>query len=88
MCPHTLPFTGSSSSARASVSNMTGGEASKLPSFWIPELTPQAKEAEIKKPVSVCVCVCVHMCMCVCMVVSHEQARPPGGAQVRRYICT
>ena len=45
---------------------MTGGEASKLPSFWIPELTPQAKEADVKKPVSVhhtvlgvCVGVCV-----------------------------
>lgn len=35
------------------VSNMAGGRDKKLPSFWIPSMTPEAQTAKIQKPVSV-----------------------------------
>lgn len=41
---------GAGSSEGASVSNMTADKARKLPSFWIPSLTPAAKKSSIKKP--------------------------------------
>ena len=36
----------------ASISNAAGEKAKQLPSFWLPSLTPQAKKALVKKPVS------------------------------------
>ena len=46
--------TSSSSSSSASGDGGEGGKGKrpKLPSFWIPTLTPSAKPTEIKKPVS------------------------------------
>ena len=46
---------GQSSSASASSSSSSTDEVKskpKLPSFWVPSLTPDAKPTEIKKPVS------------------------------------
>ena len=37
-------------SSSTSISNMEGNQATQLPSFWIPSLTPVAKRAELKKP--------------------------------------
>lgn len=34
----------------ASVSNMAAGKEKKLPSFWIPSLTPSSKETKLQKP--------------------------------------
>ncbi|CAF5099916.1 unnamed protein product [Rotaria sp. Silwood1] len=39
-----------SSSSSSNLSNMNGNQATQLPSFWIPSLTPAAKKAELKKP--------------------------------------
>jgi len=33
-----------------SISNMEGGKADKVPSFWIPSQTPQAKKSVVVKP--------------------------------------
>ncbi|CAF0875902.1 unnamed protein product [Rotaria sordida] len=38
------------SSPSSNLSNMAGNQATQLPSFWIPSLTPAAKKAELKKP--------------------------------------
>ncbi|CAF0924296.1 unnamed protein product [Rotaria sordida] len=38
------------SSSSSNLSNMAGNQATQLPSFWIPSLTPAAKKAELKKP--------------------------------------
>ena len=43
---------GQSSSASASSSSDKVKSKPKLPSFWVPSLTPDAKPTEIKKPVS------------------------------------
>ena len=40
------------STSSGSVSNMVGGKDKALPSFWIPSLTPEAKETVLQKPVS------------------------------------
>ena len=40
------------SSSKDSVSNMVDGLEKSLPSFWIPTLTPKAKETVLEKPVS------------------------------------
>ena len=47
---------GASSSASASGQEGEAGKGKrpKLPSFWIPSLTPKAKPTEIKKPVRLC----------------------------------
>ncbi|CAF0945659.1 unnamed protein product [Rotaria sp. Silwood1] len=37
-------------SSSSNLSNMNGNQATQLPSFWIPSLTPAAKKAELKKP--------------------------------------
>lgn len=37
-------------SKNKSISNMREGKNTELPSFWIPMLTPQAKETQLKKP--------------------------------------
>jgi nitric oxide synthase-interacting protein len=29
---------------------MTGNQATQLPSFWVPALTPAAKKTDLKKP--------------------------------------
>jgi len=34
------------------ISNLEDGMDKKLPSFWIPSLTPNSKPTEVKKPVS------------------------------------
>lgn len=39
-----------STASAATLSNMDGGKAKQLPSFWVPSLTPKAKETELKKP--------------------------------------
>jgi len=39
------------------------GSKPKLPSFWVPALTPDAKPTEIKKPVSI-----DQVFLCCCMV--------------------
>ena len=47
---------GQSSSASGGSSSSAGDEVKskpKLPSFWVPSLTPDAKPTEIKKPVSI-----------------------------------
>lgn len=45
------PFKGTKAGESSnSVSNMSGGQDKVLPSFWIPNLTPQAKSTSIKKP--------------------------------------
>ncbi|KAG0729855.1 Nitric oxide synthase-interacting [Chionoecetes opilio] len=36
--------------AGSSISNMVSGREKKLPSFWVPSLTPENKEAKIAKP--------------------------------------
>ena len=38
-------------SSKDSVSNMVAGRDQSLPSFWIPTLTPKAKETVLQKPV-------------------------------------
>jgi len=38
------------SSTSRNLSNMVGAQATQLPSFWIPQLTPAAKKSELKKP--------------------------------------
>lgn len=38
------------STSKQSISNMSDGREKKLPSFWIPSLTPEAKKCELKKP--------------------------------------
>lgn len=38
------------SSTTTTLSNMTGDQATQLPSFWIPSLTPAAKKSDLKKP--------------------------------------
>ena len=57
---------GQSSSASGSSSSSSSADEvkskPKLPSFWVPSLTPDAKPTEIKKPVSemngiVCTCI-------------------------------
>ncbi|XP_071493233.1 nitric oxide synthase-interacting protein-like [Diadema antillarum] len=40
----------STSNGASSVSNMEGGKHKELPSFWIPEHTPDAKPTLVKKP--------------------------------------
>ncbi|CAF1048945.1 unnamed protein product [Rotaria sordida] len=42
--------TTTTSSSSSNLSNMAGNQATQLPSFWIPSLTPAAKKAELKKP--------------------------------------
>ncbi|XP_071447154.1 nitric oxide synthase-interacting protein homolog [Hetaerina americana] len=37
-------------SSHGSVSNMVNGRDKQLPSFWIPSMTPEAKEVALKKP--------------------------------------
>lgn len=36
----------------STVSNMSGGRDKKLPSFWIPSMTPEAQTNKLEKPVS------------------------------------
>ncbi len=38
------------SSTSTNLSNMNGNQATQLPSFWVPSLTPAAKKTELKKP--------------------------------------
>jgi len=46
--------------ANSSVSNMSGSNSSKLPSFWIPSMVPSSKTQEIiKKPVCVKLKICL-----------------------------
>ena len=40
----------SSTTNATAMSNMTGEQATQLPSFWVPALTPAAKKSELKKP--------------------------------------
>ncbi|UYV62203.1 NOSIP [Cordylochernes scorpioides] len=40
----------------SSISNMAGPSAGKLPSFWVPSLTPQSKESKMEKPSKVVRC--------------------------------
>ncbi|XP_045135025.1 nitric oxide synthase-interacting protein homolog [Portunus trituberculatus] len=47
---------GSAPPAGSSVSNMVAGREKKLPSFWIPSLTPGNKEAKIAKPDKTIMC--------------------------------
>ena len=55
----TTPTASQGQSSSASASGSSGSSADevkskpKLPSFWVPSLTPDAKPTEIKKPVSV-----------------------------------
>ncbi|CAF5173055.1 unnamed protein product [Rotaria magnacalcarata] len=39
-----------SSSTASTLSNMIGNQATQLPSFWVPALTPAAKKTELIKP--------------------------------------
>ncbi|XP_037087319.1 nitric oxide synthase-interacting protein-like [Pollicipes pollicipes] len=52
----TTATAGAGPSGDASVSNMTADKARKLPSFWIPSLTPAAKKSVIKKPDKTVLC--------------------------------
>lgn len=47
------PFKKDDESNRPNVSNMADGRDKKLPSFWIPSMTPEAKTSKIEKPVSI-----------------------------------
>jgi len=47
------PFTSQKSEATPGTNVSTEEQRSKLPSFWIPSLTPDTKPTEIKKPVSI-----------------------------------
>ena len=38
--------------SHGSISNVESGRDKKLPSFWIPSLTPEASATVLKKPVS------------------------------------
>lgn len=40
----------SSTSGEGSISNMNGNNDGKLPSFWIPNLTPSSSKDKVKKP--------------------------------------
>ena len=40
----------SASTLSTALSNMTGEQATQLPSFWVPQLTPAAKKTDLKKP--------------------------------------
>ncbi|KAL0279996.1 UNVERIFIED_CONTAM: hypothetical protein PYX00_001427 [Menopon gallinae] len=44
------PFKKDDESNRPNVSNMADGRDKKLPSFWIPSMTPEAKTSKIEKP--------------------------------------
>jgi len=46
------PSTSNGTTESTSISNMVDTKKKELPSFWIPALTPAAKETELKKPVS------------------------------------
>nr|XP_045603574.1 nitric oxide synthase-interacting protein homolog [Procambarus clarkii] len=46
----------SSRSSGSSVSNMVAGRDKKLPSFWIPSLTPGNKESKLQKPENIIYC--------------------------------
>ena len=40
------------STSNASLSNMSGAKAKYLPSFWVPQMTPDSKPKIIPKPVT------------------------------------
>jgi hypothetical protein len=41
----------SGASSSGSVSNMVAGKDKKLPSFWVPSMTPESKKSDLPKPV-------------------------------------
>ena len=48
--PDDFDAASSSGASASTLSNMGGAQAKQLPSFWIPALTPKAKQTELKKP--------------------------------------
>ena len=58
---------GGTSSASGSRGADVKGKRPKLPSFWIPTLTPSAKPTEIKKPVSEQFCFLLYTNVTCCM---------------------
>ena len=47
--------TGARPKVGTSISNMTEGRDKELPSFWIPNETPDNKDTVISKPVGLCI---------------------------------